>query len=249
MDASGFKVYRNAIGQNLIRECKAILLSILSNPKYIDMGLTFHELYKNKPDRFPNIGLDEIDAKDLFIVNNPSKDYIEFRNLLVSNVLWYFAANCFAHPQNDIAFSFMNITRKPAKFGPSINWHRDFGNKMTSTKSSKNMLRIIIPLDSCGAENGAIAVVPGSHKIKDCMVLDGYKKDIDYCNRKNEVVSLSAGNMLAISSKLIHGSGVNRSNIDRDNIVIQFVLKGSEHICEYQDEPFHNYSLHEIRNF
>ncbi len=255
MDIEGFKIYHNAISLDLIRECRDILPSILSNKKYINNGVTFLELYKNKPHRFPNIGLDQFDDRELFIICNPCEDYAEFRKLLTSNALWRFAARCFGRPIDDVAFSFLNITRKPAKFGPSISWHRDFGNKMTSTKSSRNMLRIIVPLDSSGTDNGGISVIPGSNKLEDGKVLAGEGIDVDYCNKNNEVISLNAGDMLAISSKIIHGGAVNRSNRDRNHVIVQFVIKGSEHLYqnqylyENQDEPYYGYGLSEIRHF
>ena len=244
----GYKISRHGISHDLIHSCRAVLPDILPNPKYIASGVTFGHLFSNKPDRFLGIDLANIDKNDLFIVSNPCNDYIEIKNLMMSEVLWDFAAHCLGQPTDNIAFSFMNITRKPAGYGPSINWHRDFGNKMTSTKASANMLRVIVPLDPCEVSNGTVLIVPDSYLIGDDLVLEGSAIDIDYCNTNHKAVNLMQGDMLGISSQLIHGSGTNKSNRDRNNLIIQFIVKGSEHLNEDISEPFHNLGIDEIRN-
>lgn len=245
---TGYKVSRQTIDKNLIQECQDILPMILTDKKYIDTGVTFHNLFKSKADRFPDIDLNAINKNDLFIISNPCDDYLEVRNILLSDTLWSFAASCLGQPVDNISFSFMNITRKPAKYGPSINWHRDFANKMTSTTSSSDMLRVIIPLESYEENNGAAAIVPDSHLLDDNIVLDDVRIDTEYCNANNKSIRLIPGNMLAIHSKLIHGGGVNRSSMERNNLIFQFVKKGSEHMYENKDEPFHNLGLNEIKN-
>lgn len=248
MLTSGYKVLQNSIDQKLINECQSILPTILSDPKYIDSGVTCHTLFKNKPDKFPDIELNEIGKNDLFIIANPCNDYVEIKKVIECTALWRFAALCLEQPLENVSFSFMNITRKPAEYGPSISWHRDFGNKMTSTKSSRDMVRIIIPLDKCSQTNGATAVVANSHLLDDNIALDNDAIDKDYCSKNNEVISLMPGDMLAVHSKLIHGGGANRTNRERNNLIFQFVRKGSDHLYEDRNEPFHNFSLNEIRN-
>lgn len=245
---SGYKISRHTIDLNLIQECRLVLPSILSNPKYTASSVTFGHLFNNKPDRFLGIESNKIDKNDLFIVSNPSNDYIEIKNLMKSEILWDFAAHCLGQSTNNIAFSFMNITRKPAEYGPSISWHRDFGNKMTSTKASINMVRVIVPLDQSRASNGTVLVVPDSHLIEDDLVLKESAIDLDYCITNHKAVNLILGDMLGISSKLIHGSGTNKSNQDRNNLIFQFIVKGSEHSDEDTNEPFHNLGFDEIRN-
>lgn len=246
MLASGYKISPKTIDQNLIQDCQNILPTILSDKKYIGTGITFHDLFKSKPDRFPNIDLNKIDKDDLFIIPNPCNDYLEIRKILLCDVLWDFAASCLEQPLDNISFSFMNITRKPAIYGPSISWHRDFANKMTSTTSSSDMLRIIVPLEQCEMNNGATAIVADSHLIDDSIVLERNAIDIKYCNDNNESIHLLAGNMLGIHSKLIHGGGTNRSNMERNNLIFQFIKKGSKHIFEDKNEPFHNFSFNEV---
>jgi hypothetical protein len=249
MFTSGYKISRSIIDQKLIQDCRLILPSILLDTKYIDTGITFHDLFKKKPDRFPEVEFNQINKNDLFIIPNPCSDYVEFKNLMLCGELWGFAASCFGLSRNDICFSFMNITRKPAKYGPSISWHRDFGNKMTSTTSSRNMLRIIVPLDQSNYNNGATAVIPNSHLIDDSVVLERDVIDINYCNESNESINLMPGDIMGINSKLIHGGGMNKSNQERNNLIFQFVKKGAEHIYEDKEEPFHNLSFNEAVNF
>ncbi|MCK5829888.1 MAG: phytanoyl-CoA dioxygenase family protein [Methylococcales bacterium] len=248
LELEGYKISCHGINQSLINSCRAVLPDILLNPKYITTGVTFGYLFNNKPARFLGIEPNKIDKNDLFIVLNPCNDYIEIKNLMMSETLWDFAAHCLDQPTNNIAFSFMNITRKPARYGPSINWHRDFGNKMTSTTASINMVRVIVPLDPCEVSNGTVLIVPDSHLRADDLVLEGSAIDINYCNTNHEAVNLVQGDMLGISSQLIHGSGINKSNRDRNNLIFQFIIKGSEHSDEDTNEPFHNIGFDEIRN-
>lgn len=79
MFTSGYKISRRAINTNLIQDCRSILPLILSNPKYIETGVTFYSLFKNKPDRFPDVKLKDMSKIDLFIISNPCNDYPEIK--------------------------------------------------------------------------------------------------------------------------------------------------------------------------
>lgn len=246
IESFGFKISNKCIDRSLINACIAILPTILSDKKYIQSGLTFYKLYKSKPDRFHNTNPYSIPKDDLFIVSNPCEDYADMKNILTSKVLWGFAAECFACSSENIVLSFMNITRKPKQYSPTIRWHRDFKNKMTSTKSSKDMLRIIIPLEDTDTQNGTIEIVPDSHKIKDTAITDEYTIDSAFCERNCKSICLKAGEMFAFHSKLIHGSKINTGNTDRNYLIFQFVIRGSEHSYENITEPFYGLGYREI---
>lgn len=246
IQSDGFEILAYSIEPELLEQCSSILPLILANSTYVNSGVTFRQLYKRNPEKFSAIRIEEIDKNDLFIIANPSLDYQPFKNILVCQSLWCFAAKCLHCSINDVAFSFMNITRKPAGFGPLISWHRDFGNKMTSTCSSHNMLRIIIPLNDNVLANGAVAIVPQSHFIEDDLVLARSGIDTEYCQARAEIINLHRGDMLAMDSKLIHGSGINSSRVGRNNLIFQFIIKGSAHFYEDQNEPYYNLGLHEI---
>lgn len=69
---TGYKVSRQTIDKNLIQECQDILPMILTDKKYIDTGVTFHNLFKSKADRFPDIDLNAIKKMTFLLLAIPA---------------------------------------------------------------------------------------------------------------------------------------------------------------------------------
>ena len=70
-----------------------------------------------------------------------------FAHILLSPLLWEYAAGLLECPLDECRFHFANITRKPAGIGPAINWHRDANNKYIAP-ADRRTLRILIPLQN-----------------------------------------------------------------------------------------------------
>ncbi len=176
-----------------------------------DAGLSIASLH---PDRNPDIQAEQW-ANQPFILGDLIAMDGRFACILASPLLWEYAAGLLECPLDECRFHFANITRKPAGIGPAINWHRDANNKYIAT-ADRQMIRILVPLQDMSEVNGGTAVLPGSHLQKDSM---------DFSNAICPPVL--AGSGLAIHSELLHGGSPNRSQQERDVIIVQFGLQAS----------------------
>jgi hypothetical protein len=128
---------------------------------------------------------------------------------------------------------------KPADSNWAVNWHQDlmisvkgqvqvehFGpwsskkgwiTVQPSLELLENILTLRIHLDDCREQNGALKVVPGSHR-------QGIIKatDIEGIIHRPKVCSLSRGGVLAMKPLLLHASGKNRSELPRRVIHLEF---------------------------
>lgn len=70
-----------------------------------------------------------------------------------------------------------------------------------------NMVTLRIHLDDCDETNGALRVVPGSHRLS-ASVADGLDDplDMDWCQRASVVCPASAGSVLVMRPLLLHAS-------------------------------------------
>jgi phytanoyl-CoA hydroxylase len=111
------------------------------------------------------------------------------------------------------------INMKSAGFGAPVEWHQDWA---FYPHSNNDVLTACLLLDDMDEDNGALRVVPGSHKgpIYDhhhdglfCGALDAAAEELD----TDSAVSCcgAAGDMLVFHARCIHGSAVNRSNRQR----------------------------------
>lgn len=79
----------------------------------------------------------------------------------------------------------------------------------------ENIVAIRIHLDDCKIENGALKVVPGSHK-------QGFIDLMDYQIKEVEVLELNQGEILSISPLLLHASDYNMTTQKRRVIHLEF---------------------------
>lgn len=95
-----------------------------------------------------------------------------------------------------------------------------------------------VPLDDTGAENGTLAVVPGSHKLTPDVAFprgDHYFSDYDdvIAERYYEPVPVRAGDAVVFDDNLIHGSGVNTSSAPRFALQIAAIPGEAEPVVWY----------------
>lgn len=118
------------------------------------------------------------------------------------------------------------MNMKSAGFGAPVEWHQDWA---FYPHSNNDVLTACLLLDDMDEGNGALQVIPGSHKGpifdhhhdgKFCGALDAAADDIDL----STAVSCSgkAGDMLIFHARIIHGSAVNQSNRPRSLLIHEF---------------------------
>ena len=79
----------------------------------------------------------------------------------------------------------------------------------------ENSITARIHLDDCSLENGALHIIPGSHKKG---IIDCVESEI----KNEQLIELNEGEVLLMSPLLLHASGCNRSNKSRRIIHLEF---------------------------
>ncbi|MET3498091.1 phytanoyl-CoA dioxygenase family protein [Variovorax boronicumulans] len=120
---------------------------------------------------------------------------------------------------------FMNVTIKHPRFGRSIGWHRDFPNDYICPASS-GFVRLMLCLDGMEEAMGATRFLPGSHRLSDAEALREKSEGTPPRPSDDEGMALecTAGDLVAIHPKVLHGGGINRSDRMRRNVVLQIGL-------------------------
>ncbi len=103
------------------------------------------------------------------------------------------------------------------------------------------MATAILFLDDASASNGALRVLPGSHRFGPARrspsdptrsLADPAHLDVE----SEMLVEAPAGSVLFFGSLLVHRSSPNRSEHDRRALLLSFQPAGRPH---YRDTPFH----------
>ena len=125
----------------------------------------------------------------------------------------------------DIRLYGSKINIKAAGYGAPVEWHQDWA---FYPHTNDDVLTVCILLDDMDADNGALCVMPGSHKgpIYDhhsngafCGALDLDDNDLDF----TQAVPMTgrAGDMLIFHARCVHGSEGNRSNRQRRLLIFE----------------------------
>jgi phytanoyl-CoA hydroxylase len=107
---------------------------------------------------------------------------------------------------------------KPPEQGAPFPMHQDYPYFPHERHS---VLAASVHLDETDEENGCLHVVPGSHKLGPLEAL-GESKTVDYTLESGIACPASAGDVLFFNYLTIHGSGVNRSDRTRRNVLFQY---------------------------
>jgi phytanoyl-CoA hydroxylase len=113
-------------------------------------------------------------------------------------------------------------------------WHQDW----RAGQGSLNAVTVWVPLHRVGAENGAIEIVPRSHRdglLETRELANPRRFEIDdprFAARDAVVTSLELGEAVVFSQMLVHRSGVNRSRSPRLTVQLRF--------ADYAERSFAN---------
>ncbi|MCA1623449.1 MAG: phytanoyl-CoA dioxygenase family protein [Acidobacteria bacterium] len=109
---------------------------------------------------------------------------------------------------------------KDARVGNGLlHFHRDTANE---DFTSADTITAILCLDEMTAENGPTVFVPGSHRISDEEAMKPRWRTVEESELSSENMvkaHCSAGSGIFFSSKIIHGTGHNRSDYSRRTIL------------------------------
>jgi ectoine hydroxylase-related dioxygenase (phytanoyl-CoA dioxygenase family) len=197
--------------QNLIERHRTSDASMLAT------SVSIADVTRQYPDRNPGVVAVSVE-KEPYIIGDLIELDARFGCLLANAALWQLAARCLACAFDEVVYHFANITRKPPGVGPAVGWHRDAENRYFASSDDRTV-RILLPIQAMSEANGGTAVVPQSH-------LDAAGNNV---TPPQDIVhpTVEAGAALVIHAKLLHGGQPNRSDSERDIIVVQFGVSTS----------------------
>lgn len=137
-----------------------------------------------------------------------------------------------------------------------IDWHSD--PSFMLNEHLEPLYGIWCSLYDIGHEEGALMVVPGSHRF--IKRLNGtpvtwtspLADKLRYLDKYGVQPNLKAGQALLYDTRIIHSSSPNRSNIDRDCVVMRIVSKQSEdffHILMDENDAMKGYLYRDKEDF
>ena len=100
-----------------------------------------------------------------------------------------------------------------------------------------------IAVDDCDAENGALMVVPGSHRIQ-ILCLEPADDDVSFTNLKVPVpegveiqqTEMRAGDVLFFHGSMVHGSNPNTSaDRFRRSLIFHYIPQASREVAKFYD--------------
>jgi phytanoyl-CoA hydroxylase len=126
----------------------------------------------------------------------------------------------------DIRFQFSKLNMKSAGYGAAVEWHQDWA---FYPHTNDDLAAVGIMLDDCGADNGPLLVIPGSHlgptfshhvDGKFIAAIDPRNTEVGF----DRAVALKgkAGSMTIHHVRAVHASAPNRSARDRRLLLYQY---------------------------
>ncbi len=173
---------------------------------------------RQHPSRNPDVIADQMEFEP-FIISNLIALEPRFAQLLSAPALWQCASELLNCPLDEVAFHFSNITRKPAYNGPAVGWHRDARNTYFSSEDHRT-IRIILPLQKMSRDNGGTEIISGSH-------LNSISP-ADISDSEISCPTVLPCSCLVIHAEVLHGGSSNRSDSERDAIIVQFGVTSSK---------------------
>lgn len=167
-----------------------------------------------------------------------------FLDLLLLPALWQHAAEILE--TETIVYHFSNVTNKPARVGPRLNWHRDFPNRYICPQTS-HFTRLLIPLDGMNHCNGCTQIVKNSHRVTDEEAHTRLKlSQVELLPEMIADIICVRGDIVFLHPKSIHGGGQNESDQHRRVVIFQFAIAGEPLATEHQ-ELFTGFTYEQIK--
>lgn len=124
-----------------------------------------------------------------------------------------------------VSYHYSNLSAKPARVGPRINWHRDFPNRYISMHRSR-FCRAMVCLDGMTVANGPTEFQRGTHTISDARARKQVGRRYLRQRHRGRVAACPPGSVVLIHPKVRHASGPNRSAHPRRNVIVQWGVAG-----------------------
>ena len=148
----------------------------------------------------------------------------------------------------DVALYTEKLNVKRAGVGGGYALHRDLPYWLPDADDANQMITALVALDDSAADNGALEVMPGSHRIEDppfkesALEFERNELDPDRIDTSAMVpVDLPAGSAVFFGPLLIHRSAPNRSSTDRRALLYTYQRAGLRDQRDVNREWFEQY--------
>jgi phytanoyl-CoA hydroxylase len=135
------------------------------------------------------------------------------------------------------------INMKSPQYGSPVEWHQDWA---FYPHTNDDVLAVGVMLDDCAVENGALLVIPGTHKgeVYDhhadgyfCGAIDPGRVALDFANAVP--LTAPAGSVSFHHARLVHGSAQNTSDKPRQLLLYEYAaadawpLAGAKDLAQF----------------
>lgn len=149
-------------------------------------------------------------------INNPSDVYGPFREVMENSAMTDMVADLIGP---DVKFHHCKINQKLPGAATEVHYHQDF---LFTPHTNDDIVTALLMLDDVDEENGALKVVPGSHKGPLHSLFDGdtftgrMAEDVTTEMKSKDIaVTGKAGSVCLMHTRLAHGSDPSRSERPR----------------------------------
>lgn len=173
-----------------------------------------------RPGQLAHLSGDEREAaKDqLYIVASLARHVPDVKRLLTSASVMAVAEAALGEA---VRFHFSNLTVRAARLGCGNAWHRDFPNQYCCGVDERQ-LRLFLCLDGMTEKQGAVRVIPGSHRWTEGQWAARKEGGEAGFSGEAETLECPPGTVIAMDCRTVHSVLPNVSDLTRANIIAQY---------------------------
>jgi len=221
--SDGYVVVPDLIGSGTLKHVREAFEKITSNPESLPPGLKDKiffesEHVRNNAQRYPDLTPEQCGGSVREISDLPLFDPVFVRLICYGPVLDVLET---LFESTEFSFYLQTGHPKAARVGNGLlHFHRDAANE---NFTSAGTITTILCLDEMRVENGPTVFLPGSHKVSDEEAEHPRWRSADESELdrgKLVAVSCPAGSVIFFGSKVVHGTGPNRSDFSRRTILM-----------------------------
>jgi ectoine hydroxylase-related dioxygenase (phytanoyl-CoA dioxygenase family) len=219
----GYVIVRDLIDSQLLLKLREAMEKITNKPERLlpsfrDKIFFEREHVKNNAQKYPDLTPEQCGDSVREISDLPVFDSVFARLICYPPLLDVLEA---LFQSTEFSFYLQLGHPKSARVGNGLlHFHRDTANE---DFTSADTITAILCLDDMTAENGATVFVPGSHRVSDEEAMKPKWRTVEESELSlNNMVKVCcpAGSAIFFSSKVVHGTGHNRSNYSRRTVLM-----------------------------
>jgi ectoine hydroxylase-related dioxygenase (phytanoyl-CoA dioxygenase family) len=218
----GYVIVRDLVDSQMLLKLREAMERITENPESLPPNLKDKIFFerdhvKNNAQRYPDLTPEQCGNSVREISDLSLFDTVFARLICYPPLLDVLEA---LFQSTEFSFYLQIGHPKAARVGNGLlHFHRDCANE---DFTSADTITAILCLDEMTAENGATAFLPGSHKVSDEEAMKSHWRAIEESELNPDSLVKAccpAGSGIFFSSKVIHGTGHNRSDYSRRTIL------------------------------